>query len=252
MNILVCIPTYNEKENIEHIINDILAQGNDIEILIIDDNSPDGTAAIVERLIQTEPRIHILKRPCKSGLGTAYVDGFTFGLTMPQIGYLMEMDADFSHDPKYIAYFREAIKDNDLVIGSRYCNGISIVNWPMSRLLLSYFASIYVRVITGMPIKDPTGGFKCFRREVLEWLDLKKIKSNGYGFQIEMNFYVWRGGFRIKEIPILFIDRRAGTSKMSKKIIYEAVWGVWKLFFKKIFGRDKLTRKKANSRAVEH
>ena len=243
MNILVCIPTYNEKENIEHIISEVLGQGDDIEILIVDDNSPDGTAAIVEQMMERNPRIHILKRPGKCGLGTAYVDGFTFGLTMPQIGYMMEMDADFSHDPKYISDFRKAIKDNDLVIGSRYFNGISIVNWPMSRLLLSYFASIYVRFITGMPIKDPTGGFKCFRREVLEWLDLKKIKSNGYGFQIEMNFYVWRGGFRIKEIPILFIDRRAGTSKMSKKIVYEAVWGVWKLFFKKLFGRDKLTRR---------
>jgi dolichol-phosphate mannosyltransferase len=243
MNILVCIPTYNEKENIEHIISEVLSQGNDIEILIIDDNSPDGTAEIVERLMKVEPRIHILKRPGKMGLGTAYVDGFTFGLTLPQIGYLMEMDADFSHDPKYISDFREAIKDNDLVIGSRYSNGISIANWPMSRLLLSYFASIYVRIITGMPIKDPTGGFKCFRREVLEWLDLKKIRSNGYGFQIEMNFYVWRGGFKIKEMPILFIDRRAGTSKMSKKIVYEAVFAVWKLFFKKLFGQDKLMRR---------
>ena len=243
MNILVCIPTYNEKENIEYIIADILSQGNDIEILIIDDNSPDGTASIVESLMQKEPRIHILKRPGKLGLGTAYVDGFTFGLTLPQIGYLMEMDADFSHDPKYLADFRKAIQDNDLVIGSRYSNGISIVNWPMSRLLLSYFASIYVRVITGMPVKDPTGGFKCFRREVLEWLDLKRIKSNGYGFQIEMNFYVWRGGFRIKEIPILFIDRQAGISKMSKNIIFEAVVGVWKLFFRKLFHADKLKRK---------
>jgi dolichol-phosphate mannosyltransferase len=245
MNILVCIPTYNEKENIRRIIEEILTQGNDIEILIIDDNSPDGTAAIVEGLIPKEPRIHILKRPGKLGLGTAYVDGFKFGLTLPQIGYLMEMDADFSHDPKYIGAFRENIQNNDLVIGSRYSNGISIVNWPMSRLLLSYFASIYVRIITGMPVKDPTGGFKCFRREVLEWLDLKRVKSNGYGFQIEMNFYVWRGGFRIKEIPILFIDRRAGTSKMSKNIIFEAVLGVWKLFFKKIFGLDKLTQKKS-------
>jgi dolichol-phosphate mannosyltransferase len=243
MNILVCIPTYNEKENIEHIIREILSQGSDIEVLIIDDNSPDGTAAIVECLMKNETRIHILKRPGKLGLGTAYVDGFTFGLTMPQVGYFMEMDADFSHDPKYISDFREAIKDHDLVIGSRYSNGISIANWPMSRLLLSYFASIYVRVITGMPIKDPTGGFKCFRREVLEWLDLKRVRSNGYGFQIEMNFYVWRGDFRIKEMPILFIDRRAGTSKMSKKIVYEAVFAVWKLFFKKLFGQDKLIRK---------
>lgn len=243
MNILICIPTYNEKENIERIIADILSRGNDLEILIIDDNSPDGTAAIVESLMKNDPRIHILKRPGKLGLGTAYVDGFTFGLTLPNIGYLMEMDADFSHDPKYLADFREAIKENDLVIGSRYCNGISIVNWPISRLFLSYFASIYVRIITGMPINDPTGGFKCFRREVLEWLDLKRIKSNGYGFQIEMNFYVWRGGFRIKEIPILFIDRRAGLSKMSRKIVFEAVTRVWSLFFRKLFHMDKLKRK---------
>ena len=247
MNILVCIPTYNERENIEHIIDCVLKEGDDIEILIIDDNSPDKTAQIVEELQKTNPRIHILKRPGKLGLGTAYVDGFTFGLTLPRIGFLMEMDADFSHDPKYIKDFREAIQDNDLVLGSRYVNGISIVNWPISRLLLSYFASVYVRYITGMPIKDPTGGFKCFRREVLEWLDLKKIKSNGYGFQIEMNFYVWRGGFRIKEIPILFIDRRAGTSKMSHKIVFEAVTGVWKLFFRKLIGKDKLMRKKGPS-----
>lgn len=243
MNILVCIPTYNERENVENIIRAVLEQGSDIEILIIDDNSPDGTAAIVEVLKRQNPRVHLLKRPGKLGLGTAYVDGFTYGLALPQVGYLMEMDADFSHDPRYIKDFREAIEDCDLVIGSRYVDGISIVNWPISRLLLSYFASIYVRVITGMPIHDPTGGFKCFRREVLEWLDLKKIKSNGYGFQIEMNFYVWRGGFRMKEIPILFIERRAGSSKMSRKIVWEAVRGVWKLFLKKLFGRDILKRK---------
>jgi dolichol-phosphate mannosyltransferase len=242
-NILVCIPTFNERENVEHIIREVLSQGNDIEILIIDDNSPDGTAAIVEDLMKGEPRLHILKRAGKLGLGTAYVDGFTYGLTMPQVEYLMEMDADFSHDPKYLGNFRETIQNFDLVIGSRYSNGISIVNWPISRLMLSYFASKYVRIITGMPIMDPTGGFKCFRREVLEWLDLKRIKSNGYSFQIEMNFFVWRGGFKIKEIPILFIDRRAGTSKMSSGIVKEAVWGVWKLFFRKLVGRDKLARK---------
>lgn len=243
MNILVCIPTFDEKENVEKIISAVLAQGEDFEVLIIDDNSPDGTAAIVEGLKKDNPRIHLLKRPGKMGLGTAYVDGFTYGLNQPQIGYLMEMDADFSHDPAYLKEFKEAIKDSDLVIGSRYLSGISIVNWPIMRLLLSYYASIYVRVITGMPVKDPTSGFKCFRREVLEWLDLSRIKSNGYGFQIEMDFYVWRGGFRIKEIPILFIDRRAGKSKMNKKIIFEAVYGVWKLFFKKLLGIDKLTRK---------
>ncbi len=243
MNILICIPTYNELENVENIISAVLAQGDDIEVLIIDDNSPDGTAGIVENLKKDNPRIHLIKRPGKMGLGTAYVDGFKYGLSLPRVGFLMEMDADFSHDPTYLTHFREAIKDYDLVIGSRYSNGISIVNWPISRLLLSYFASIYVRVITGMPVKDPTSGFKCFRREVLEWLDLDKIKSNGYGFQIEMDFYVWRGGFSIREIPILFIDRRAGTSKMNRKIVYEAVIGVWKLFVKKLFRADKLKRR---------
>jgi dolichol-phosphate mannosyltransferase len=242
MNFLICIPTYNEKENVEKIISAVLAQGDDIEILIIDDNSPDGTAEIVENLKKDNPRIHLIRRPGKMGLGTAYIDGFTYGLKLPRIGYLMEMDADFSHDPNYLKDFRETIKNCDLVIGSRYINGISIVNWPITRLLLSYFASIYVQYITGMPVKDPTSGFKCFRREVLEWLDLKRVKSNGYGFQIEMDFYVWRAGFKIKEIPILFIDRRAGTSKMNKKIVFEAVFGVWKLFFKKLFRRDQLKR----------
>lgn len=243
MNILICIPTYNEKDNVRNIITSVLAQGDDIEVLIIDDNSPDKTARIVEEMMKENSRVHLLERPGKMGLGTAYVAGFTYGLKHPQIGYLMEMDADFSHDPKYLADFREAIKESDLVIGSRYLYGISIVNWPITRLLLSYFASIYVRVITGMPVKDPTSGFKCYRREVLEWLDLDRIKSNGYGFQIETDFYVWRGGFRVKEIPIIFVDRRRGSSKMNKKIVFEAVFGVWKLFFKKLFGRDQLKRK---------
>jgi dolichol-phosphate mannosyltransferase len=242
-NILVCMPTYNEKDNIEKIISSVLAQGDDIEILIIDDNSPDGTARIVERLKENNPRIHLLKRPGKMGLGTAYVDGFTYGLGQPNIGYMMEMDADFSHDPKYIADFREAVKNADLVIGSRYIHGVSIVNWPITRLFLSYFASKYVRIITGMPVKDPTSGFKCYRRELLEWLDLTRLKSNGYVFQIETDFYVWRGGFRVKEIPIIFVDRQEGTSKMNRKIVFEAVIGVWKLFFKKLFGTDQLNRK---------
>ncbi len=245
-NILVCIPTYNEKDNVRQIIEAVLSQGPDIEILIIDDNSPDGTAQIVQQLAATDKRIHLLQRPGKMGLGTAYIDGFKFGLNLPQIGYLMEMDADFSHNPEYIKLFREHIKAGDLIIGSRYSNGISIVNWPMSRLLLSYLASIYVRWITGLPVMDPTGGFKCFRRELLESLRLDKIKSNGYCFQIEMNFYAWRAGFKIKEIPIIFVDRRAGTSKMSGKIVREAIWGVWRLFFIKILRREKtvIIRKK--------
>jgi len=242
MNILVCMPTYNEKENIEKIVSSVLAMGDDFEILIIDDNSPDGTAEIVQRMQDGNPRIHLLQRPGKMGLGTAYVDGFNYGLRQPHIGYMMEMDADFSHDPKYLADFREAIKEADLVIGSRYINGVSIVNWPMSRLLLSYFASIYVRIITGMPVMDPTSGFKCYRRELLEWMDIDRLKSNGYVFQIETDFYVWRGGFRIKEIPIIFVDRQIGTSKMNRKIVLEAIVGVWKLFFRKITGADKLKR----------
>ena len=238
-NILVCIPTYNEQDNITKIIDSVLMQGEDIEILIIDDNSPDGTGDIVESIKKINNRVHLLRRPGKMGLGTAYIDGFKYGLALTHIEYLMEMDADFSHDPKDINKFRDAIKEADLVIGSRYVDGIRIVNWPMSRLLLSYFASIYVRWITGLPVMDPTGGFKCFRREVLESLKLDKIKSNGYSFQIEMNFFVWRAGFRIKEIPIIFIDRQAGTSKMSKKIVYEAIFGVWRMFFIKLFGTDK-------------
>jgi len=238
-NILVCIPTYNEQDNILKIIDSVLMQGEDIEILVIDDNSPDGTGDIVESIKKTNNRVHLLRRPGKMGLGTAYIDGFKYGLTLTHIGYLMEMDADFSHDPEDIKKFRDAIEEADLVIGSRYINGIRIVNWPMSRLLLSYFASIYVRWITRLPVMDPTGGFKCFRREVLESLKLDKIKSNGYSFQIEMNFFVWRAGFRIKEIPIIFIDRQAGTSKMSKKIVYEAIFGVWRMFFIKLFGTDK-------------
>jgi len=238
-NILVCIPTYNEKDNIRLIIDAVLGQGEDVEILIIDDNSPDGTGDIVETIKSANNRVHLLKRPGKMGLGTAYIDGFKYGLTLPRIGYLMEMDADFSHDPKSIKHFKEAIREADLVIGSRYVNGISIVNWPMSRLLLSYFASIYVRWITGLPVLDPTGGFKCFRRETLEALNLNMIKSNGYCFQIEMNFFVWRTGLKIKEIPIIFIDRQEGTSKMSKKIVHEAIWGVWRLFFMKLFALDK-------------
>ncbi len=243
-NILVCIPTYNEKDNISNIIDVVLKQGDDIEVLIVDDNSPDGTGDIVESLKAQNPRVHLLRRPGKMGLGTAYIDGFKYGLELPQIGYLMEMDADFSHDPNVIPRFREAIKEADLVIGSRYINGISIINWPMSRLLLSYFASFYVRIITGLPVQDPTGGFKCFRREALERLNLDKIRSNGYCFQVEMSFFIWRAGLRIKEINIIFVDRQEGTSKMSRKIVYEAVLGVWRLFFMKLLGTDKTVVKR--------
>jgi dolichol-phosphate mannosyltransferase len=239
MSILVCIPTYNEKENIAGIIAAVLAQGNDIEILIIDDNSPDGTAAMVETMMPDNKRIHLLKRPGKLGLGTAYLDGFKYGLTLPHIKYFMQMDADFSHDPKELANFLQYIEEYDLVIGSRYISGVNVVNWPISRLLLSYFANLYTRIITGLHIYDCTGGFKCFRRKVLESIDLDQIHSNGYSFQIEMNFKTWKKGFKIFEFPIVFVDRFQGSSKMSKKIVREAIFMVWKLRWKSMFGTLK-------------
>ena len=236
MKALVIIPTYNEAENISQIIDEVLSQHESVEILIVDDNSPDGTAEIVEKKMEKNSRIHILKRKGKMGLGSAYVAGFKYALK-EKYDYIFEMDADFSHDPKVIPQMLEEIKDNDLVIGSRYVDGINVVNWPLIRLMLSYFASKYVYFITGMRIKDPTGGFKCFRREVLEAIDLDNILSDGYSFQIEMNYRVWSKKFRIKEIPIIFTDRRSGQSKMSKKIVREAILVVWKLRFLKLRGK---------------
>jgi dolichol-phosphate mannosyltransferase len=228
MKVLVIVPTYNEKENIERLVKAVLKQGENIDLLIIDDNSPDGTGAIVDGLMQSEPRLNILKRAGKLGLGSAYVAGFKYALKNGN-DYIMEMDADFSHNPDDIPRLIDAAKDYDLVIGSRYCNGINIINWPIQRLMMSYFASKYVRVITGMPIKDPTGGFKCFRRQVLEALDLNGIRSEGYSFQIEMNYKAWLKNFKLKEISIVFTERVDGHSKMSRKIVYEAAWMVWKL-----------------------
>jgi dolichol-phosphate mannosyltransferase len=202
----------------------------------MDDNSPDGTADAVKALMQTEPRLRIIERPGKMGLGSAYVTGFKYALDK---GYefILEMDADFSHNPDDVPRLLEAAQKYDLVIGSRYSNGVNIVNWPFRRLLISYFASKYVRIITGMPIKDPTGGFKCFRSKVLKAIDLDKILSDGYAFQIEMNFKAWTKGFHIKEIPIVFTERSEGESKMSHKIVLEAVWMVWFLQFRKLLGR---------------
>ena len=231
---LVCIPTYNEIENIEKIIPKILSMDDEIEVLIIDDNSPDGTGDKVEEMMKENKRIHLIKRAGKMGLGTAYVEGFKYAIKN-NFDLVFEMDADFSHDPNTIPSFLEAIKDNDLVLGSRYINGINVLNWPMKRLLLSYFANVYTKIVTGMKINDATGGFKCFRIEVLKSIDLDKIKSNGYSFQIEMTFKAWKKGFRIKEIPIIFMDRQQGTSKMNKKIIHEAIFMVWKLRFRSLF-----------------
>ncbi|HID95339.1 MAG TPA: polyprenol monophosphomannose synthase [Candidatus Latescibacteria bacterium] len=228
MKILVIIPTYNERENIEELINKILELRLNLEILVVDDNSPDGTGEIVNDLSVTNPRIHLLRRQKKMGLGSAYVDGFKYAL---QNGYelIFEMDADLSHNPEYIPLFLEKITDHDLVVGSRYISGVNVVNWPLKRLLLSYYANVYARVVTGLPIRDATGGFKCFRREVLQSIDLDRVSSNGYSFQIEMTFLAWKKRFRICEIPIIFYDRRRGTSKLSLKVAGEAIWMVWKL-----------------------
>ena len=232
---LIIIPTYNELDNVQKLIPDLLNKYKDLDVLIVDDNSPDGTGDYIENLASTMQGVKLLRRPEKMGLGTAYIDGFKYALK-GNYSYIFEMDADFSHDPKEIKNFLIAIKDKDLVLGSRYISGVNVVNWPMSRLLLSYFANIYTRIITGLPVMDATGGFKCFRKEVLASINLNNIKSNGYAFQIEMTFKAWKKGFRIKEIPITFVDRVKGKSKMSKKIVREAVTMVWKLGFKSITG----------------
>jgi dolichol-phosphate mannosyltransferase len=226
---LVIIPTYNERENIPRIVPLVLAQDERLDVLIIDDNSPDGTGAVADTLAAENPRVHVMHRAGKLGLGTAYLAGFRWGLDR---GYdwLFEMDADFSHDPVHLPQFLEAIQDADLVIGSRYLGGkVTVVNWPMARLMLSYSANIYARTITGVPLWDGTAGFKAFRRATLEQLDLEHVESEGYSFQIEMNLRVWKKGLRIREIPIVFVDRTIGESKMSKRVIREAVWRVWKL-----------------------
>lgn len=235
-NVLVIIPTYNEIENVKKIIPVVLEQNENIDILIVDDNSPDKTGDYVEKLSKENPRVKLIRREKKLGLGTAYIAGFKYALAN-NYDYVFEMDADFSHDPNEINNFLEAIKDADVVLGSRYINGVRVLNWPMSRLLLSYFASVYTRIITGLPVKDATGGFKCFRIDVLKAIDLDNIKSNGYSFQIEMTFKAYKKGFRIKEIPIVFLDRVKGKSKMSKKIVREAIFMVWKLRLRSIIGR---------------
>jgi dolichol-phosphate mannosyltransferase len=231
MKAIVVIPTYNEAQNIELLIDRIIFQGiRGLDILVVDDNSPDGTAEIVENIAHCESNVFLLKRPGKAGLGTAYVAGFKYALER-DYDYIFEMDADFSHDPDEISNFLEAIKTCDLVIGSRYKCGVNVINWPITRLVLSVGANKYTQIITGLPIKDCTGGYKCFRREVLQAIDLDKVDSDGYSFQIEMNFKAWKKGFKICEIPIVFTDREAGSSKMSKRIIREAILMVWKLKF---------------------
>ncbi len=223
---LIVFPTYNERENIENITRAVLAVSDAINVLIVDDNSPDGTGELADEIAASDSRVFVLHRSLKAGLGTAYIAGFKWGIER-KYDYIFEMDADFSHSPEYLPDFLEAIQDNDVVLGSRYISGVNVVNWPMSRLLLSYFANKYSRIVTGLPVYDATGGFKCFRREVLEAIALDQIRSNGYTFQIEMTMRAWVRKFRIKEIPIVFYDRQQGASKMSKKIVREAIWMVW-------------------------
>jgi len=234
---LVIIPTYNEAKNLPQILPLVLMQDERIDVLVVDDNSPDGTGQLADEFSASETRVHVLHREGKQGLGTAYRTGFRWALERGY-EYVFEMDSDFSHDPKHLPEFLAAIEDADLVLGSRYLDGrVTVVNWPMPRLLLSYSANIYARVVTGLKVCDATGGFKCFRRRVLEAIDLDAVHSNGYAFQIEMSLRASRKGFRIKEIPIVFVDRSEGQSKMSGAIIREAVWMVWRLRFKALTGR---------------
>ncbi len=234
---LVVIPTFNEAGNLPNIVPQVLAQDPRLEVLVVDDNSPDGTGQLADGLAQANPRVHVLHREGKLGLGTAYLAGFRWAIER-RYDYAFEMDADFSHDPVHLKEFLKAIATADVVLGSRYLGGrVTVVNWPMGRLLLSYCANIYARWITGLRIWDLTGGFKCFRRHVLEALDLSQVRSNGYAFQIEMSVRAWRKGFKLAEIPIVFVDRLEGQSKMSKAIVREAVWMVPRLRLMAWFGR---------------
>ena len=234
---LVILPTYNESNNLPRVVPPILAQDPRLEILVVDDNSPDGTGRLANDLAGVNPRVHVLHRPEKQGLGRAYLAGFAWAL---ERGYdlVFEMDADFSHDPKFLLDLIKVVGAGaDVALGSRYKTGVNVINWPMSRLLLSYFANVYARWITGLPLTDSTGGFKCFRREVLAAIPLEKVRSNGYAFQIEMSFRAWRKGFKLVEVPIVFVDRAEGTSKMNKAIVREAVWVVWWLRIAGLFRR---------------
>ena len=238
---IVIIPTYNEKENIEKIIRTVFSLDGEYHILVIEDGSPDGTAQIVRRLQEEFPdRLHMIERKGKLGLGTAYITGFKWSVENGY-DYIFEMDADFSHNPNDLPRLYEACAKNgaDLAIGSRYCNGISVINWPIGRVIMSYYASVYVRTVLGMKVYDTTAGFKCYRRNVLESIDLDKVRMKGYGFQIEMKYTTFKLGFNIQEVPIIFVDRTEGTSKMSSGIFGEAFWGVMKLKLRKIKPKQK-------------
>ncbi len=228
--ILVITPTYNERDNLPTLVQRVLSQPVPLDFLIVDDNSPDGTGKLADEIAAREPRLKVLHRQVKDGLGRAYCAGFKWALER-DYEFILEMDGDFSHNPDDIPRFVEAAQNADLVIGSRYRHGIRVINWPLSRLMLSMTAAKYVQVITGMPITDPTGGYKCFRRAALQSLNLDAVRSNGYSFQIEITHKLWRQGMRIGEVPIIFTDRFQGSSKMSRKIVREALWMVWRLWF---------------------
>ncbi|MDX2191925.1 MAG: polyprenol monophosphomannose synthase [Gemmatimonadales bacterium] len=234
--ILAVVPTYNEAKNLPVIVPAILAQGPTYEVLVVDDNSPDGTGQLADAMAAENPRVHVLHRERKAGLGRAYLAGFRWALERP-FDLVFEIDADSSHDPEFMPAFVERIRDADLVLGSRYRDGVRVINWPMRRLLLSYFANRYARLATGLPLTDSTGGYKCFRRQVLEAIPLDEVKSNGYAFQIEMSFRAWKKGFRLAEVPIVFTDRVEGHSKMNQRIVREAVWMVWWLRWRALIGR---------------
>ncbi len=235
MKTLIIIPTYNERENIKHLIEEIFKLLPDLNILVVDDNSPDKTYELVEEISRSDNRVFLIKRSAKLGLGSAYVEGFKWAIKN-NYDVVVEMDADFSHQPTDLVRILEKIRDGyDLVIGSRYISGVNVVNWPMKRLLLSYFANLYARIVTGVPIKDLTSGFKAIRTIALKSVDLNNIKSNGYAFQIEIHFKIYNKGFKVVEIPIVFYERRSGNSKMSKRIILEAAIMVWRLKFLKLF-----------------
>ncbi|MAM15158.1 MAG: dolichyl-phosphate beta-D-mannosyltransferase [Candidatus Marinimicrobia bacterium] len=238
MKSIIISPTYNESKNISTLVRTVFDRNSDIHLLIVDDSSPDGTGQIVSDLQKHHPNLHLETRKVKDGLGKAYLFGFQWALKR-KYDTIIQMDADMSHHPKEVPLMIELLKNNDLVIGSRYINGISVVNWPLKRLFLSYGASVYTRVITGMPIKDATGGFKAWKASTLSAIDLKGVRSSGYSFQIEMNFRTWHKGYKLVEHPIIFIDRTVGESKMSKSIMLEAVWMVWRLRIWKIFRWNK-------------
>ena len=236
MKLLVIVPTYNERENLGKLAPLVLSQLPDVRLLVVDDGSPDGTGELADKLAAEDDRVHVIHRPKKMGLGSAYVQGFHYALDT-DADLIIQMDADLSHDPAVIPDLVREAENHDVVLGSRYITGANVVNWPLRRLFLSYFANVYTHIITGLPVRDSTGGFKCFRRNVLATIDLDAIRSDGYSFQIEVNFRCWRKSFSIIEIPIVFVDRHAGTSKMSRRIVWEAMWLVWRLRLDRILRR---------------